>query len=705
MCKNLLRFIFLLSFISFLTACKKDEDETGSQQPKPQTPLELQANAQVIDTSKMVLNLTESDLGSGKYVFSSIGEPQLLKPGDVMIGSANKGYIRKITSVSESSGNVTYETEQGTFEDVFKKGDLNLNLDMNDMVSGGRLEGFSYSLSNKALYTNGPLSVTLASANLSMNPKWNLDFKFGENGIEYFEMATSGSSWQADAKLQVSASKAVELVNQTDTLGSYSKTFVKWVQVGFIPVPIVVELEVHWVAEFSADLEANISTFANASANGNLSLGVKYSNKQWEGIYDFDPKTNLVWDNLSGNATMGIKYSQRPVINARINGVLGPRASVGLLTEATGSVASPSLDWDLEANAWLQATIGADVTILGKQITNFPDKVWESQKLTFKQPYEIQKISGDNQFGKVSSTLSEPCRVRVLDNLGMGVENVPVYFKVKSGEGTVDPQSIMTDKDGYAQASWTLGSDELFPQELEASARTGKLEEIGSSPLVFIAIIDTSECEPPVLNAARNGKTITATATGGKMPYQYEFLNWNASKNMSPSNTFDLVYDGKYQVIVKDARGCRDTIDGCLKDVTISTFQTTADDSMGVSSGLLTLTYSSSLGLIPQFLIHDKSSGNYSFQNFLVTGGNNGLYPSKLNDYCSGGSWESAGPAFKSASGNAFSNTVKFTFPSANQPTGAVTLKLRLPDCYGGNLCGGNSQPNILFGQEYTLSW
>ena len=500
---KLLFIAFFISLTALITSCKKDEDP-APQQPAPKTPLELQPNAQVIDTSKMILDLTTSDLNSGTYVFKIIGEKPTFKAGDVMIGREGEGYIRKIISVSDGNGTVTYQTIQGTFEDVFKKGDLNMELDMNDMKPDGRLEGFSYSITNKTLYSNGPLNVDLVSANLSLDPKWNLNFSFEETGIKYFEMATSGTSWQADAKVKVTASQAVKLLKEKDTLVTFQKLIVKWVQVGFVPVPIVVKLKIQWLAEYSVDLAANISTSADVSTNGNLSLGIKYSNEQWQGIYNFNPTSDLVCENLSGNAKMTIKYAWRPVITAKLNGVLGSRASMGLMTDVIGNVASPSLDWDLKADAWLQPTVGADVTILGKKLVNFPDIVWESKKLTYIQPDKIQKISGDNQSATASSVLAKPCRVRIIDNMGAGVKNVPVYFTVKTVGGSVSPSNILTDKDGYAETFWTLGDDKSTAQKMEASSKSGNLSPINASPIIFSATADPSNCPSSVMDADGN---------------------------------------------------------------------------------------------------------------------------------------------------------------------------------------------------------
>jgi uncharacterized protein (TIGR02145 family) len=185
-------------------------------------------------------------------------------------------------------------------------------------------------------------------------------------------------------------------------------------------------------------------------------------------------------------------------------GVAGPRASVGVVTSVAGKVASPSLDWDLKADAWIQAKAGAEAKIFGKSLTDFPDKVWDSPKLTYRKPDKIQRTSGDNQTGQELTTLPSPIKVRILDSKGGPVSDVPVYFNVKTGGGSVNPTSILTDQNGYAETSWKLGPKQVAIQFMEASAKYGDLASINTSPVEFAATVGESTCPATVTDIDGN---------------------------------------------------------------------------------------------------------------------------------------------------------------------------------------------------------
>ena len=65
-------------------------------------------------------------------------------------------------------------------------------------------------------------------------------------------------------------------------------------------------------------------------------------------------------------------------------------------------------------------------------------------------------ISGSDQKGPVGEELPEPLVVRLVDEAGNGIEGRAVSWVVATGGGSVTPNSL-TDEEGLASATWTLG--------------------------------------------------------------------------------------------------------------------------------------------------------------------------------------------------------------------------------------------------------
>ncbi len=73
-------------------------------------------------------------------------------------------------------------------------------------------------------------------------------------------------------------------------------------------------------------------------------------------------------------------------------------------------------------------------------------------------PASVPPISGDGQVSTVGEVLSDSLVARVEDGYGNPVPNTVVEWRVASGEGTTSPEQALSDAEGMAKTSWTLGA-------------------------------------------------------------------------------------------------------------------------------------------------------------------------------------------------------------------------------------------------------
>jgi hypothetical protein len=94
---------------------------------------------------------------------------------------------------------------------------------------------------------------------------------------------------------------------------------------------------------------------------------------------------------------------------------------------------------------------------------------------------QLQKLQGDAQTGTISGTLATPVRVRVQDRLGAGVPGQTVTFSIATGGGTLSSATAVSEADGTAAVSWTLGA------ATGAQSVTAQLTGSALAPAVFTA--------------------------------------------------------------------------------------------------------------------------------------------------------------------------------------------------------------------------
>ncbi len=108
---------------------------------------------------------------------------------------------------------------------------------------------------------------------------------------------------------------------------------------------------------------------------------------------------------------------------------------------------------------------------------------------TADDPYEIEIVSGNNQFAKIMQPLEEPLTVRVTDQYGNSIDDHAVVFGIASGKGYLEGVDTLvtktTDIHGQASVIWTLGTSLGLQEVIVESEYEG--QSLQASPLTFTA--------------------------------------------------------------------------------------------------------------------------------------------------------------------------------------------------------------------------
>lgn len=453
----------------------------------------LKDNVHIVDTNTMVSNSTLAMLHQGIYEYTYSTAPPMYNVGDILIGPLQGGYIRKITSLAINGNTITFQTDQASMEHVFKQGAFHFSIGTDSLLSQRPAQlasnDYSYSFHDITLYNEGSITIKLNNGNITLNPNWLFDFDFQNLKIKNFELGCENASLTSTFEVGINATQATTLFDKTDTLKRVTKTFTKWLLVYGVPVPVVVVMNLDFICKYSAVVDASVSRDITFSSINDFSLAVKYANNTWTPVYNFNGSKNVRVNSSTGNANATINLAIIPTFSFQLYGITGPYVSVGLHEQLKANVASPALDWNFSAGAWLQTTLGANAEAFGESLFDY-NRLWDTDTLFYKTPYRVSKISGDNQNGDINQHLAVPVKVRVLDQLGNKQANVPVYFAVTAGGGMVQPQSLLSDADGYAQAFWQTGNL-VGVQRVTATAKNADGTLLQDAPVQFSASIAT----------------------------------------------------------------------------------------------------------------------------------------------------------------------------------------------------------------------
>lgn len=490
----------------------------------------LKDNVRIVENSSIILTSNPTMLSNGIYEYTFVTSPPPFDNGDILLGSINGGYLRKISSSVISGNKVTYQTSQGNLEDVFKQGYFSFNLKTDSLLNKSLSDEFIYLFDNVTLLQEGPITIKLKNGNINMNPDFNFKFDFSGFKISSFEVGCQNATFNSTFELNITASQQATLLEKIDTLKRFSKTITKLIPAVILglptQIPVVIELDLDFIAKFSAALGAHVSKGVVFNSANTMSLGIKYKNNNWEPYYVFNSLNSLTPTLATGNVNATVNLSITPTFGFKLYGVVGPYIGIGLKEQLSSRI-SPDFDWDFSAGAWVNTILGANASALGYSLFNFSSKGWNTDTIFFKTPESAQKISGDNQEGNKNEYLPSPIKVQIRDNLNLPQSNVQVYFSILAGNGSVETSLALTDSNGYAETRWKLGTESNI-QYLEARAKKGDGTTLRNIPIVFKASIRDSSNN---FTDPRDGQVYPYKTIGSQI-WMTKNLNYNAQGSL-----------------------------------------------------------------------------------------------------------------------------------------------------------------------------
>ena len=133
------------------------------------------------------------------------------------------------------------------------------------------------------------------------------------------------------------------------------------------------------------------------------------------------------------------------------------------VSEGGGSLSTATATTDANGQAENTLTLGSDpgtnsVVVSVEGI--FRTEVFSAEaSLPPPEPTALSIVSGDNQNGLTGETLANPLVIEVRDQYDAPMAEVTVTFAVSEGGGSLSSEMVMTDADGRAASTLTLGSD------------------------------------------------------------------------------------------------------------------------------------------------------------------------------------------------------------------------------------------------------
>jgi len=469
---NLIFRLFLFSFaIVFFSTCKKSVDYPNYNNPSDT----LQQNVKLIDANNSQLISDSTQLSQGMYKIEFTGTIPVISTGDVIVGAAGDGFLRRVTGITSQGNIYTFQTEQADMSELFNTANFSFQtgisptkatssaggktmqkIKINYIAHGVKLsaDGLTYDFSNTIIYQNGGVTFKITQGNAQFDPNFigNVEYSLGlPTKISCY---TDNASLKLNCNLNLNASESVTIQDYKIVLADF-KNSIK-IFLGGVPVVIVAHTKLTATLNTSVDAVFNMNT--GITKTYGMTLGATYENGAWTGLWNLTSAENFLPVAWTGNAQLGEKLVITPEVDFLFYGIVGPYFRPQMWETFNMGVTVPPPDWDARLDAGLDAKVGVVVKIFGKTLTTCDLPPYTTSVALWKAPDNLEIVSGDNQTGSLGQPLPNPIIVVVKDNLGNPLAGALVHFQIAEGGGSVTKEIVVTNSSGTAQTNWTLGS-------------------------------------------------------------------------------------------------------------------------------------------------------------------------------------------------------------------------------------------------------
>lgn len=499
--KRLLFAVFLLVSLFLVSSCS-DEDPAQPADPGDQPePLVLAENLEIINENQLQLISNETELATGILVFESATDLPEIGPGDIVVGRAEGGYLRRVTESSVEADRLTLHTSSAHLTDAIVSGDFTID------VAETTAEKFSHSLPIPArtLVSTEFGSIGLAGGQLSFDFSVEIDGTIHEGVVTAFSAVVSA---HADCAFDVTTTIASGFSTAGETT-LYETSRLFEVQAGGLPV--VGRISFDLLARWSASLDASVSWMHGVSVETDIRAGGHYDAGDWTGEFT----SNLVADattTSSVQANARLRVELVPRVSVMLYGVIGPVIEAIPYGELESHFADGNLDTELRGGIDARAEIAG--LIVDEQMSDWSYRFDGPHREVWHGPDRIERLSDARTIGSTGQALASPLSVRVLDSEGAAMEGALVRFAITDGSGALQYKQRETDAAGEVATNWTLGPE--LRQGISVRLLDHSGADIAGSPISFEAVndqLDLNLVSPEPNSQFEEGESIEFRAT------------------------------------------------------------------------------------------------------------------------------------------------------------------------------------------------
>ncbi len=322
-------------------------------------------HVRVIDDNPDII-LGEVDGNEYVFTYTGSGQPNL-QSGDILVGTENGGYLRKVVNVTLDGQQMHVETEKASLAEAVEQGSLSVNLtDIDWTIPQSTLQRkgvvpqmvvstLSQDLSNTTLFKDDNIWIEITEGMIEFDPDLLLELEIKDQKTNFFKIEVIGDL-ELDYTFRLAVGDQVDLEKSITIFESHH---IKNLQLGHVPV--IMQITFSILGGIDVNIGSTVEVQTGFHTNVVAGLGAEWIHQSWNPILSLTNTFNPYPPDWSdSHADVEAMCYLRPQLAIKFYGVAGPMLALKPYAQLSGKVTlHPSYSWELKTG--VDGIIGIDL--------------------------------------------------------------------------------------------------------------------------------------------------------------------------------------------------------------------------------------------------------------------------------------------------------------------------------------------------------
>lgn len=210
-----------------------------------------------------------------------------LQAGDIVVGSAHGGFLRRVEAVSEGAGSTIVKTSDASLNEVVREGLVYQGVDFNGEafaragIEAKNAKGTLIDISGMDIYRDNGIRISVADGTLESSPSVHLAASWKNWRMQSFRMHAAGDV-RLNMDIKIGVDNGTPLQFETNLIPPVVQPFATAIG----PIPVVGRATLRFPIGVIGTFDGDVSMTAGFDVVDSFDIGANYEYNEWSSTFN-----------------------------------------------------------------------------------------------------------------------------------------------------------------------------------------------------------------------------------------------------------------------------------------------------------------------------------------------------------------------------------------------------------------------------------